>query len=50
MADKILFYGLAAYVNPRPTVLINNDPLPVVDRFLNVTVIGYLEQLFRTGE
>jgi len=50
MADKILLHGLAAYVNPRPAVLINNDPLSVVNRFLNVTVIGYLEQLFRTGE
>ena len=43
MADKILLHGLAAYVNPRSAVLINNDPLPVVDGFLNVAVIGYLK-------
>jgi len=50
MAGKILFYGLAADVDPRSAVFIDDDPLAVVDRFLNVTVIGHLEQLFRTGK
>jgi len=50
MAGKILFYGFAADVNSRSAVFIDDDSLAVVDRFLNVAVIGHLEQLFRTGE